>query len=349
MGTAAAGWERLQTLDNAAWVQRQGAVIVKLPDAVQSSEAMALIEQMGTGILGPALSAIKRSLSQVITGEIAMDDAVWSPSMDHAARAIKGILAAHDDYVVHPDALSNLRDREQLLSQVSEYRQGLTNNCRNAIAEASQAFTIHYSTAVGKMLEEIRAARDLGEEQTQATLRHSESVNRKTDELLSTAVLTAEARWLDKTQEAFARQSDAWLAGIVLSAALLLVVLTFFILSKPELPHGGESWTVASNLAHFGPRVALVSLLSTLVLVCVREYRAARHNHLVYPHRATTVSTVKALTKDGQGRLNEAILTLAAQSVFMPAATGFDKSEPMGPPAISPWLSDLRKPTDAGE
>lgn len=337
-------WAKLEEFSASGWTQGQLLLLKPFVERTMQLQAQRMVEQAGSSLLEPAVATLKRLLHSIV--EMAegpeFDTVRWSASIEFAAKSVRQFVSAVEatpdlgpaDAVPSPDTI---------LRTVTAFCDRLTNNIRKACDLASRAVALHGGHELGGLALRIREMQDEAQQKHDATLRHCDEVNRKTSELLSTAVLTSEARWFDNAQRSFAHQSEDWLTRLIVSASLLAMVFTFFIFSPPALKHGGESWSVAGNLAHFGPRVGIVSLLSTLVLVCVREYRAARHNHVVNLHRASTVSTVKALTKQGEGRLNEAILTLAAQSVFTPSTTGFDKSGPGGALVMPTWLSELKK------
>ena len=332
VGTLKDSWERVQQLSGHAWSAQQLKLLETTPVTFESDEVYRILRDMGSQLIEPALNHIRDSLRPIVNscGEPQYDQSAWSPSHEWAAQVLEQIvrLLAENHFQA-----GDPNNPPLWLRNAKELRDGYVNNFRHLATLTSQAVAVYHAMHIGNTLQHAAGLRE-----------QAEDVLRSANQLRLEVALTAEARWYAKSSDSFGRQADGWLLGLAFAGVALISVLAFFIFSAPKLQHGGESWTVASNLAHFGPRVALVSLLSTFVLVCIREQRAARHNQVVNLYRSNTVMTVRELAKSGDTKHSETILTLAAQAVFLPATTGFDK--PSSGAVASPWLAHFTSQND---
>jgi hypothetical protein len=137
------------------------------------------------------------------------------------------------------------------------------------------------------------------------------------------------------TAFAVARDSHQKLAGVwekrTAAVAVLLLgaaVVEIFFGSGP--PDGKGSWYVAGNLSHYLARALAVSLISYLLVLCTKNFRAAKHNEIVNGHRAWALATFDTLRTPSNKTLDDAIMLQVAGAVFTPQPSGYDGSETSG-------------------
>jgi hypothetical protein len=67
----------------------------------------------------------------------------------------------------------------------------------------------------------------------------------------------------------------------------------------------------------------LATVVSLLMLTCVRNYRAARHNELLNAHRWRALATFARFRESGEGTVSDAVLLQASDAVFSVQPSGF--------------------------
>jgi hypothetical protein len=114
----------------------------------------------------------------------------------------------------------------------------------------------------------------------------------------------------------------------------------------PIIESGG-SW-VTDALAIIGDTAEKVvkPALTTSRLLLSAIVESAGGPDLDNGQWSPSIDLAGALTRDGDSRLNEVILTLAAQSVFLPSASGFNGTSATSPVSIPTWFA--RPPSDGG-
>lgn len=307
-----------------AWTEQ---LTVPFPESFRA-HVRANVSQVADEFVGPARSQLLLVLPATIwsaTGEYALD------KLEESVQEFKHVaLGQISGTSLQPSVLN-----DALHGEISKWIEKTKDALRQAIEAAYLAALEALAVSLLPSHHEILKARA----SLEPMLERAEKVNTDTSNLLQRAALTAEASSFDRAQRTFQKQSWLWLALTALSVGALGLRLFSWIGVKPQVPEPTAAWHTAANLAHFGPRVALVSLLTTLIVVCVQHYRAASHNRVVNLHRATSIVTVDALTKRGQGPVADMLVQILAQSVFAPASTGYDSRDPVVPTAIGDWAS----------
>jgi hypothetical protein len=175
--------------------------------------------------------------------------------------------------------------------------------------------------------------------------------------------ITSESTHFQRAADTFRRTSWGWFTGIVVAAFGVLCAI-LFITTPPasEDPSG----IIVSNMAapatktnppasrdalevveHSIVRIALLSLAFTLLLFCLRNFSAARHNYIVNQHRAIALTTFQTfVTSTSDQAVKNAILLQAAQSIFSASRSGYLKDE-SDPPQIT-YINDVVKNVGSG-
>jgi hypothetical protein len=119
-----------------------------------------------------------------------------------------------------------------------------------------------------------------------------------------------------------------WAAGCVVLTTVL-VLLSIFLFARPtEMGEGSSGWVAAQRI---GGRVLLVSVVSSLLVFCAKNFGTSRHNYVVNRHRANALAAFQSFvsgTADAQTR--DAILLQAAKSVFSPQTSGYLRKDGEG-------------------
>ena len=158
-------------------------------------------------------------------------------------------------------------------------------------------------------------------------------------EALAAARSAAAQRLISNQADAFAasrishRAAGIFWGRITIVLILALVVaLTLSMNSEAHPPRDNESWTVAANLNYLAGHVLLVSLASFAIVVCLRNYRAAKHNEIMNAHRANALATFSEFRKVVEGKAADIITVEAASAIFAVQPSGFAEA---GPPAAT--------------
>jgi hypothetical protein len=155
--------------------------------------------------------------------------------------------------------------------------------------------------------------------------------------------LNAQASAFDAARKRHACDSAWWLVAGFASSGLLGRVCYLAVKSDPP-GNSDASWTTVGGLSYLGARAFTLSVLSFLLVVCVRNYRAARHNEIVNGFRADAVATLEALRKSGDGKVETVLTALAGQAVFGPQNSGYGDSGPVVSNHLTELLAGAKSP-----
>lgn len=126
------------------------------------------------------------------------------------------------------------------------------------------------------------------------------------------------------------KEANRWAIGAA-GVGLLIAAGCLWVYACPQSPPlPDKSWMVAANLSYFGVRVLLVSVLSFVMVVCVRNYRGARHNEVMNAHRARALATFRNFTEGSEPAVRQAVTLQAAQAVFAVQPSAYAEPSPVG-------------------
>jgi len=113
-----------------------------------------------------------------------------------------------------------------------------------------------------------------------------------------------------------------WGAGAVIAGLGLYLYVYYLNIGAT----GNETPMVLA--ARFLPRLITVTLLSTALIFCIRNFSAMMHNLIVNRHRQTALKTFKTFVNstEDDGTRN-AVLIQATQAIFAPQPSGYLKNE----------------------
>lgn len=124
----------------------------------------------------------------------------------------------------------------------------------------------------------------------------------------------------------YERQANFWLGWsiklIVVNAILIVTVLAIVLLAMK-----GSSVEVADRIevGIFG--AVLVSLVSFAIVLCVRNYFAAKHNEIVNRHKANCLGTYDTFIDSADPDRKAAVLLQATQTIFSHQRSGYLSKE----------------------
>jgi hypothetical protein len=99
-----------------------------------------------------------------------------------------------------------------------------------------------------------------------------------------------------------------------------------------QLHEAAQSAPTAKLVTLAVARVIVISILSTAILFCVRNYSAARHNFVINRHRQNALSTFETFVKASRDdQTKDAVLLQATRSIFTPQVSGYLKTETEAP------------------
>lgn len=177
------------------------------------------------------------------------------------------------------------------------------------------------------------------------TLRAAEAALVKANEALVAGTVVAERRAFKKAATDAGNEARAW-GGAALACAIAIGALVIAaITSEGSPPFETQSWVVAGNLAFFAERALLVSLFSFLLVVCVRNFRSAKHNQVLNKHREHALATFPELRKALSGTVADAVVLHAAEAIFSVQATGYASGEPLAATHVTEILAATKGST----
>jgi len=165
------------------------------------------------------------------------------------------------------------------------------------------------------------------------------------NDLFNKAELIKQEDAFEKDAIGFKKNSRQWFYGIIgTSFVLLLVLFLLFNHFCFELVCFDEVCTFNYEIICEGCnksilyleifkavvfRVFIISFLSYLLSICVRNYNANMHNYAVNKHKANSLSAALVLldrAKTNEG--NDQLMTQAANAIFSHQPTGFNSKNP---------------------
>lgn len=153
-------------------------------------------------------------------------------------------------------------------------------------------------------------------------------------EALETVQKAAIQKGVNEQGEAFAKAADAhkktaglWAYAAAGLAAAVLAVAGYTVAYGNGPPSPASAWWVAGNLAYFGARLLIVSVLSFLLVVAVRNFRAEKHNEIANRHRHGALATFAQFQTWAQGPAGDAVVLQVSEAIFGAAATAYRDKE----------------------
>lgn len=151
------------------------------------------------------------------------------------------------------------------------------------------------------------------------------------------AMVQAQQKHFDDERKAHDVEAKKWLqaSGGVLGG-LILVALVAGVLQMPDCVGAivKDSTDVYQHMGVVAAKVAIVSGLYYLLVVCVKNYRAHRHLAVSYEQRKNAIGTFQAFVDAADGddeeavKVRNAILLATTSAIFSPVATGYSTDQP---------------------
>lgn len=221
-----------------------------------------------------------------------------------------------------------------LMEEVDESRQRLLNEAARIVADHDASQT--------SLIDSVKAVREL-EQQAQTALASAKAAAaHRTATQLSEIFREAAAK--------HEKGASAWLkASIVVACAMLLLATLSAAGFLKEAPAPHQEWYIAQNLGYFATRVLIASIFSFLLVVFVRNHRAAMHNSVTNAHRARALDAFHGFESSArEGRAKDVILVHAADAVFSAQASGYAAGEPLGATHVGELLASVKEPPSSG-
>jgi hypothetical protein len=130
--------------------------------------------------------------------------------------------------------------------------------------------------------------------------------------------------------DSYGDQSKQWLviASIFAGLTMLYGVFTGYFDAQLHKAAADAAQNIAPLIPLVLSRVIIFSVLSFAMIWSVRNYSASRHNFVINRHRQNALSTFEAFVKSASdAQTKDAVLVQTTQSIFLPQASGYAKSE----------------------
>lgn len=141
--------------------------------------------------------------------------------------------------------------------------------------------------------------------------------------------VTQQAKYFSGQADTHERHAGSWLIASILSAALVVgyAVLTLFFSRIDFL----EASSIEEAIQLTASKILVFVVLAFLLLQCVKNYGAHRHNAVSNRHRQNALMTYTTLADAGStSEARDTVLQHAAAAVYAPGDTGYLKSEERG-------------------
>ncbi len=194
-------------------------------------------------------------------------------------------------------------------------------------AESLDSGADRYKEVMAMSLAEANAAKEefrkrLTEQQSamKADQERMKSLVAEVEQMAKNAGVTNQAVHFKKLADNYSKIGVLWMAlGLASGIGLYLYVRVL------QLPDVKDPLLLTEHLV---PRLVAVTLLSTALIFCIRNFSAMMHNLIVNRHRQTALTTFQVFvngTRD-EGTKN-AVLIQSTQAIFAPQPSGYLKSD----------------------
>ncbi len=157
-----------------------------------------------------------------------------------------------------------------------------------------------------------------------------------------------QAKFFKDEAESHADHSVRWLVASVI-AAILVVFFVGWTLLYAKAPLFASSTTYEAIQIAVS-KILFFSVLTYLLVSCVRMYRSHLHNSVVNKHRQNALMTYRTLSESGATpEARDTILNHAAAAIYAPVDSGYVLNEERGYGASLPAVSLTPKAMSAGE
>jgi hypothetical protein len=187
-----------------------------------------------------------------------------------------------------------------------------------------QSVLTHASETSANRLTELQNVLDEAKTAMNASRAEGDSMLESMHQTIGEVGVAKQARYFQEEATHQKLMSQRWLAATVVVA---LVTLAFGLLSPLIYPLS-QPGNAQNALQQVVAKVLAFSVLSFLVFVCGRNYRATQHNLVVNTHRQNALKTFEAFvgaTTD-EGTRN-AVLLKVTEAIFNPEQTGYLSKE----------------------
>jgi hypothetical protein len=136
--------------------------------------------------------------------------------------------------------------------------------------------------------------------------------------------ITKQAQYFDQLAIWYRRLAIGWaIVGVLAGFGL------WYYVDHLEISNSVSGLDLIRKLT---PRLITVTLISTGVVFCIRNFSAMMHNQIVNRHRQTALTTFKIFVDGTEDpAVKNAVLLQSTQAIFAPQPTGYLKGDPEMP------------------
>lgn len=165
-----------------------------------------------------------------------------------------------------------------------------------------------------KMVEDIRKSRDEADRARAATQKVAGDIG-----------VTEYQKVFHEAAEKFAKEKVLGL-GVLISLSVVLGAVAIWWVSAVPFPKSDLGWAAALQVT--AGKLFIFGIMSYLVLLAGRAYRAAAHNQIVNEHRRDALKTFRAFVEaTSDDATKDAVLVQATHSIFSHRPSGFGHQE----------------------
>jgi hypothetical protein len=185
-------------------------------------------------------------------------------------------------------------DRDRITKRVAELESSTTSQLTNALEQQKRA------------VEEDKKRMDL--------------LVADIEQKAKGGAITKQSEYFKKLADRYSIYSILWLLGSLASGWVL-----YKYIDKFQMPSDTDHILLAEHLV---PRLVTVTLLSTALIFCIRNFSAMMHNLVVNRHRQTALTTFQVFVEgtSDPGTKN-AVLVQSTQAIFAPQPSGYLKTD----------------------
>jgi hypothetical protein len=201
-------------------------------------------------------------------------------------------------------------------SGAAKYKDELTAALKEADA-AKDKFKEDANTAKETFKNEIASL----EKSFKANQERMQTLVVNVEQMAQRSGVSSQARHFKELADQYQTMAIVWIAGAIVTGVCLYLYVHF-------LHFQDATGTTTALLEAMAPRLITVTLLSTALIFCLRNFAAMMHNMIVNRHRQTALTTFQIFvaSTDDKGTRN-AVLVQSTQAIFSPQPSGYLKAE----------------------
>jgi len=219
-------------------------------------------------------------------------------------------------------------NHDRFKKQIGEMEELLNDRLKQATAHQEAFLKAERERITGQVAQlessttnQLQKALQTTKAEIQDDQKRMKSLVAEIEELAKVGAITKQSEHFKQLADNYRKASIGWFVGAFLSGGGLY----WYVFSLHIEPANGTNIALVSALM---PRLITVTILSTALIFCLRNFAAMMHNTVVNRHRQTALTTFQVFV-NGTTDLGtkNAVLVQSTQAIFTPQPSGYLKTD----------------------